>query len=135
MQNNTRPPEISEDRLLYYMLSDINYHIMPLLVSTSLAYVGDKIAFDQLSYLSRELSKISTLISTTYFYRKFTGNRIELENFINSNKSFREIKSDTLFIWNILERSTDLEICDMQIKAINKMTELRYEVYRKCNCF
>jgi hypothetical protein len=95
----------------------------------------DKIAIDQLSYLSQELVKATNLISTIYLYRELNGDRSKVEKMLDSDKSFDCLRSDWLTIWNKLASLTGIEIADMQIKAIHKLTELREVTYSKCNCY
>ena len=135
METNTRPIEISENKLLFHMLSDIDNHIMPLILKARMAYIEDSIAFDQLSHLSREFAKVTNLISVIYNYRLYNGDRSKIEDLISNNTNLHILKNDWLSIWSILSLKTQFEIAELNIVAINKLSELRQETYNKCNCF
>lgn len=135
METNTRPAEISENKLLFHMLSDIDNHIMPLILKASMAYMGDPIAFEQLSHLSREFAKVTNLISVIYNYRLYNGDRSKIEDLISNNANLHILKNDWFAVWNILSLKPKSEIAELNITAINKLSELRQETYSKCGCF
>ena len=135
MTDNTRPSEISESELIAYILRDSKDHIMPLIVRAAQMYLEDPIAIDQLSYLSRECAKTTSLITLIYSYRLFNGNRSDVDKFIDKNPELRRLESEWNSQWSILANATPSEIADLHINAIHRLSALRDEVYFKCGCF
>lgn len=123
METNTRPIELSEVKLIGLTMLDLRDHIMPILNRASVAYANDKIATDQLSFLSEEIANVSSIISTIYIYRDFQGDKTKLEKMINENKSFEGLKLDTVTVWKHLERITPAEISELNIIALNRLTD------------
>lgn len=132
MQNYTRPEGFSEHDLLTATLRDIQEYLMPILLATAQTY-NDPIASEQLRDLTDKIKLIGEGLFTTYHFRAFSGDTEKFKNLISPMSP--QIQLRLIGIFEMLSSASEIDIAENTIYMIDRLTQLRIEVYQKSNCF
>jgi hypothetical protein len=132
MDNNNRPSELTERGLMEATLEDIHKFILPMLTTTALKY-DDPIASEQLKELTDKIVLVANGLFVTYHFRKLQGDLDRFQYEISTLDCNLQLKLIEIFA--VLGAAINEDIAENTIYLINKLTELRQEVFIKCNCF